>query len=145
MQQLFGCIFIDRYVTPAALSPGPETLRLRFLAQYLPTLVFFCCHYMIDWYVTCMILSFNTVYVYFHSLNLLRVYNLEPIWMLFRFLIFFFFGGGEWVWGGGVGGISVYFWDRICLLSNINPTWFFLIYILDIMKRHEINLCSLEK
>ena len=91
-----------------------------------------------------MILSFNTVYVYFHSLNLLRVYNLEPIWMLFRFLIFL--GGGGGVGGGvGVGGVSVYFWDRICLLSNINPTWFFLIYILDIMKRHEINLCSLEK
>ena len=49
-----------------------------------------------------MILSFNTVYVYFHSLNLLRVYNLEPIWMLFRFLIFL--GGGESGVGGGGGG-----------------------------------------
>ena len=26
MQKLFGCVLIDRYVTPAALSPGPEAL-----------------------------------------------------------------------------------------------------------------------
>ena len=26
MQQLFGCILIDRYITTTVLSPGPEAL-----------------------------------------------------------------------------------------------------------------------
>ena len=30
MQQILGCILIDKYVTPAALSPGPEVLSSIF-------------------------------------------------------------------------------------------------------------------
>ena len=40
---------------------------LKFLAEYLAVLVFLCCHYMFDSYITCLTLSFNTAYVYIHS------------------------------------------------------------------------------
>ena len=33
MKELFGCILIDRYVTPATLYPGPEGLCWIFLAK----------------------------------------------------------------------------------------------------------------
>ena len=64
------------YVTPAAVSPGPETSAefsskmhkfLRSLADFLSALASLCCHYIFDLYFTCLTLSFNTVYVYFHS------------------------------------------------------------------------------
>ena len=36
-------------------------------------LAFLCCHYIFDWYVICLTLSFNTIYVYFRvSLIFLR-------------------------------------------------------------------------
>ena len=41
---------------------------LRPLVEYLAALPFLCCHYIFDSYITCCLtLSFNTVYVYFHS------------------------------------------------------------------------------
>ena len=67
MQQLFGCILIDRYVTQAAKFSGKMHKLLRSLVEYLATLVFLCCHYIFDSYVTCLTLSFNTVYLSFHS------------------------------------------------------------------------------
>ena len=39
---------------------------LRSLAEYLVALTFLCCHYILDSYITCLTLSFNTVHVYFH-------------------------------------------------------------------------------
>ena len=48
--------------------PAVEMCKfLRFLAEYLTALAFLCCHYIFDSYITCLTLSFNTVYVYFHS------------------------------------------------------------------------------
>ena len=78
MWQLFGCILIDRYITPAAIFLGPGALSaefsgkmhklLRSLADFLLVLAFLCCHHIFDSYVTCLALSINTaVYVYFHS------------------------------------------------------------------------------
>ena len=77
MQQLIGCILIDIYITPAALSPGLEAPSAKFsgtmlkflrsLTDFLLALAFLCCHYIFDSYVTCLTLSFSTVYVYFHS------------------------------------------------------------------------------
>ena len=40
---------------------------LRSLAEYPATMVFLCCHYLFDLYITCLTFSFNTAYVYFHS------------------------------------------------------------------------------
>ena len=76
MQQLFGCILTDIYVTIAVLSPGPKPYDefpskmckiLRFLANFLSALALLCCHYIFDSYVTCLALSFNNVDVYFYS------------------------------------------------------------------------------
>ena len=39
---------------------------LRSLAEYLVALAFLCCHYIFHLYITCLALSFNTVYLYFH-------------------------------------------------------------------------------
>ena len=39
----------------------------RFLAEYLAPLVFLCCHYTFDLYITWLTLSFITVYVYLYS------------------------------------------------------------------------------
>ena len=39
---------------------------LRSLANFLLALAFLCCHYIFD-SVTCLTLSFDTIYVYFHS------------------------------------------------------------------------------
>ena len=72
MQQLFGCILIDRYVTKQhsllGLRPFAEfsSKFLISLVDFLSTLAFLCCHYIFD-YICCHY-SFNTaVYVYFHS------------------------------------------------------------------------------
>ena len=75
MQQCFGCILIDRYVTkqrsllglrPSAEFSGKMHKFLISLADCLSTLAFLCCHYIFD-YICCHY-SFNTaVYVYFHS------------------------------------------------------------------------------
>ena len=73
MQQLFGYILIDRYLTPAvlslSLSLGPEALCWIIwpISDILSPSAFLCCHYIFDSCVTCLTLSFNTLYVYFHS------------------------------------------------------------------------------
>ena len=36
---------------------------LRSLAAFLPALAFFFCHYIFESYVTCLTLSFNTIYI----------------------------------------------------------------------------------
>ena len=59
MQQLFGCILIDRYISPAVLSPGPKFSGkmckfLRSLADFLSALAFLYCHYIFESYVTCL-------------------------------------------------------------------------------------------
>ena len=40
---------------------------LKSLADFLSALAFLCCHYIFNSYVTCLILSFSILYVYFHS------------------------------------------------------------------------------
>ena len=75
MQQLFGCILIDRYKNkqhsllsqrPSAEFSSKMHKFLISLADFLSTLVFLYCHYIFD-YIPCHY-SFNTaVYVYFHS------------------------------------------------------------------------------
>ena len=69
----FGCVLIDRYCNPSTCflvnpRPSAEFLGkihkfLRSLADLLSVLAFFGCHYIFDSYVTCLTLSFNTVYV----------------------------------------------------------------------------------
>ena len=60
MQLLFRCILLDRYITPAALSPL-STLKMHKILTSLPdsllVLAFLRCIY-----------SFNTVYVYLNIL-----------------------------------------------------------------------------
>ena len=64
------------YITPAVLSPDPRPSAefsvkihkfLRSLVEYLAALTFSCCHYIFGSYITCLTLSFNTLYVCFHS------------------------------------------------------------------------------
>ena len=75
--QFFWCILKDRYyVTPEVLPNGSRSSTefsgnmrkyLRSLTECLVVLAFLCCHYIFDSYITCLTLSFNIVYVYFHS------------------------------------------------------------------------------
>ena len=87
LRQLFWCILIDRYLTPAALSWTRGCL-LNFPAKYvnLPensaeslgsrihskscrnfsALACLCCQYIFYSLVTCLTLSFNTAYVQLH-------------------------------------------------------------------------------
>ena len=72
---------------------------LRYLAEYLADLTFLCCYYMFDTYITKVTLSFNIVYVYFHSHFVIvivlnsnyfshtKIY-FQPIYLLFRALNF---------------------------------------------------------
>ena len=52
---------------PSAEFSGKMRKFLRFLAEYLAASAFLCFHYIFDSYITCLTLSFNTVYIYFHS------------------------------------------------------------------------------
>ena len=52
---------------PSAEFSGKMHRTLRSLAEYLATLAFLCCHYIFDSYDTYLTLSFNIVYVCFHS------------------------------------------------------------------------------
>ena len=70
MWQLFGCILIVRYVTPAALldprPPAEFSVKmhkfLRFLADFLSALAFLCYHYIFNY----ICWHYAAVCVYFH-------------------------------------------------------------------------------
>ena len=63
--------------SPSTEFSGRMPKFLRYLAEYLATLTFLCCHYMFDSYITSLTFCLNTIYVYFHS--------------TFLFLLVFFF------------------------------------------------------
>ena len=75
--QVFWCILKDRHYVPPEVLPngsrysaefsGNMGKYLRSLTECLVVLAFLCCHYIFDSYITCLTLSFNIVYVYFHS------------------------------------------------------------------------------
>ena len=74
--KVFGRILKDRhYVTQCCLLDlrtsaeftGKMHRFLRSLAEYLAALAFLCSHCMFDSYITCLTISFNTVYMFFHS------------------------------------------------------------------------------
>ena len=54
---------------PSTEFSGKLRKFLRSLAEYLAALAFLCFHYVFDLYITCLTLSFNTVYMYLHSQN----------------------------------------------------------------------------
>ena len=62
---------------PSAEFSGKMRKFLRFLAEYLAASAFLCFHYIFDSYITCLTLSFNTVYMYFHSHFLFCIYSFE--------------------------------------------------------------------
>ena len=75
MQQLFGCVLIDRYITkqssllslrPSAEFSGKMHKFLISLADFLLTLDLLCCHYIFH-YICCNYSFSIAVYVYFHS------------------------------------------------------------------------------
>ena len=52
---------------PSAEFTGKMRIFLRSLADFLSVLAFLLCCCIFDSYITCLTLSFHTVYVYFHS------------------------------------------------------------------------------
>ena len=92
MRQFLGCILIDRYVTPATLSPGPEALcwisgkirkLLRSLAYFLSALAFLCCHYILThlspaWPLALTLYMCTSIHMNFWSIYSLEQYLFWP-------------------------------------------------------------------